>query len=121
MRAVAILLAALFVCAAVAEEKPKAVRALIESCSGCSLNRLHEVRKFVKQEAAYYEPQVKVNFIGGRKPVIHFFDAEDNKIETVDLSPLTTKECLALLDDRGFKRNRAHPDDDTFQENSPEL
>ena len=33
--------------------------------------------------------------------------------QTVDLSPLTTKECLALLDDRGFKRNRAHPDDDT--------
>lgn len=35
-----------------------------QSCSGCSLNRLHEVRRFVKQEAAYYEPQVKVKFIG---------------------------------------------------------
>jgi hypothetical protein len=43
-----------------------------QSCSGCSLNRLHEVRRFVKQEAAYYEPQVKVKFIGWLPSVFVF-------------------------------------------------
>lgn len=47
------------------------------------------------------------HWLAGRKPVIHFYDANDVKIETVELSPLNNDQCLELLTSRGFKRKAA--------------
>lgn len=53
---------------------------------------------------------VEVQFIGGRSPELYFFDKDDNKIETIDLTPLSRDDAEQLLIDRGFQKKSAASD-----------
>lgn len=71
------------------------------------MNRLPEVRTFVKELAKDYE-NVEVKFIGGHNPEAYFFDAEDNQVEMIDLKPMKLAEIEKAFADRGFVKKEEH-------------
>ncbi len=73
----------------------------IRTCSGCKLNRLHEVRKFVYDEAKKYD-NMNVKFIGGHNPDLIIFNADGGEIERLDLSPLNMRQIHELFRSKGF-------------------
>ncbi|XP_057322425.1 selenoprotein M-like [Microplitis mediator] len=77
-------------------------RAVVESCSGCSLNRLPDVKKFIFQDLPDYN-NVEFKHIAGAKPELVLYD-NDLEIERLELSKLTRDECNDLLVTKGFKR-----------------
>eukprot|EP00054_Salpingoeca_dolichothecata_P014535 m.82307 g.82307 ORF g.82307 m.82307 type:complete len:72 (+) comp21042_c1_seq1:408-623(+) len=65
-----------------------------------------EVKKFVKQIAPDYE-NVEVKFIPGATPEAKFFNADGEEIEVVNLSNLSTDDCIEVLHSRGFVSKKA--------------
>ena len=72
----------------------------IRTCSGCKLNRLHEVRKFVYDEAKKYD-NLNVKFIGGHNPDLFILNGED-VVERIDLAPLSLAQIHQLMKNKGF-------------------
>ncbi|KAK5646085.1 hypothetical protein RI129_004549 [Pyrocoelia pectoralis] len=83
--------------------KKKITKALVESCSGCKLNRLKDVKDFIYVDIPTYS-NIEVNFIGGASPELIFMSDDDEEIEHVDLEPLTRKECNDLLINNGIRK-----------------
>ncbi|CAG5011097.1 unnamed protein product [Parnassius apollo] len=77
--------------------------ARIETCRGCSLNRLPEVKKFVMEDAPNYE-KLDVKFITGAEPEIIFLDESDNELERLRISHLSRSECNELIQSKGFSK-----------------
>ena len=73
----------------------------VRTCSGCKLNRLHEVRKFIKDEAKSYGLNVK--YIQGRNPDLVFIDDSEKETEIIDLSPLSRNQIRKLVESKGFR------------------
>ncbi|XP_045446027.1 selenoprotein M-like [Melitaea cinxia] len=86
-----------------AYDKEKIVSARIETCRGCSLNRLPEVKKFVMEDAPFYD-RVEVKFITGAPPEVILLDAADQELERIALSNLNREECNKVLGDNGFAK-----------------
>nr|CAI5819331.1 unnamed protein product [Callosobruchus analis] len=86
------------------------VRARLESCPGCSLNRLPEVKAFVYDDIPKYE-NVEWKKISGAPPELIFLNEADEEVERYFLSTLNRVECNKLLQSKGFK----------LKENSKEL
>ncbi|VEN60100.1 unnamed protein product [Callosobruchus maculatus] len=78
------------------------VRARLESCPGCSLNRLPEVRAFVYDDIPKYE-NVEWKKISGAPPELIFLNEADEELERYFLSKLNRDECNQLLQSKGFK------------------
>lgn len=74
-----------------------------QSCRGCSLNRLPEVKKFILDDAPKYE-RLQVNFITGAPPELVLLGDGDAELERLALSSLTREQCNELLISRGFKQ-----------------
>ncbi|XP_056638907.1 selenoprotein M-like [Diorhabda sublineata] len=83
----------------------KIVRARLESCPGCSLNRLLEVRQFAYEDIKKYK-DVEWKKISGAKPELVFLNDQDEEIERVPLSTLNRKECNEVLTSRGFTQEK---------------
>ena len=82
-------------------------RAHIESCSGCKLNSLPEVRKFVMDESVgglSFE-RVSRKFIPGHNPDIIMFNDLNVEEKRIDMSKMTFQELVDLMIDSGFTRN----------------
>lgn len=75
---------------------------MFQSCPGCSLNRLPEVRKFFYEDVPKYE-DVEWKKIGGAPPEAIFLNEADEEVERHQLSKLTRQECNDLLQKRGFE------------------
>ncbi|CAH3879684.1 unnamed protein product [Pieris brassicae] len=75
--------------------------AKIETCRGCSLNRLPEVKNFVMQDAPLYD-RLEVKFISGAPPELVLLGDGDMELERLPLSNLKRQECNNLLEDKGF-------------------
>ncbi|KAF7269579.1 selenoprotein M-like [Rhynchophorus ferrugineus] len=93
----------LIVACSQAEKDKKIVSARIESCPGCSLNRLPEVRAFIYEDIPKYGIEWKR--IPGNPPELLFFNAADEEIERHELRNLNRKSCNRLLESRGFQMN----------------
>ncbi|XP_023952398.1 selenoprotein M [Bicyclus anynana] len=91
------------VTAATAYEKSDIVSAKIETCRGCSLNRLPEVKSFVMDDAPFYD-KLDVKFISGAKPELIFLGNSDQELERIGLSDLSRQECNELLLEAGFNK-----------------
>ncbi|CAH1999536.1 unnamed protein product [Acanthoscelides obtectus] len=78
------------------------VRARLESCPGCSLNRLPEVRAFVYEDIPKYE-NVEWKKISGAPPELIFLNDADEEMERYFLDRLNRDECNKLLQSKGFK------------------
>ncbi|KAF9795673.1 hypothetical protein SFRURICE_003866 [Spodoptera frugiperda] len=89
-----------------AYENSDIVSARIETCRGCSLNRLPEVKRFVMDDAPNYE-RVEVNFFNGAPPELVLLGENDRELERLPLSQLTRQQCNELIQERGFtKKNK---------------
>lgn len=89
--------------AASAYEQVDIVSARIESCRGCSLNRLPEVKKFVMNDAPTYD-RLDVKFISGAPPELVLLGEGDHELERLSLSQLNRDECNELVQSRGFTK-----------------
>ncbi|KAJ8912936.1 hypothetical protein NQ315_017267 [Exocentrus adspersus] len=78
------------------------VKVRLESCPGCSLNRLSEVKSFFYEDVPKYE-NVEWKKISGAPPEMIFLNEADEEIERHILSRLTREECNRLLQSKGFK------------------
>lgn len=91
----------------IAEEDKKlrdrVVRAEVQSCRGCALNRLPEVKSFIYDDLPKYV-DVVFHPIPGAPPQLVLFNGAQEEIKRTDLAPLSRDECNALLNDWGFKR-----------------
>ncbi|CAH0555300.1 unnamed protein product [Brassicogethes aeneus] len=82
----------------------KISRVRLESCPGCSLNRLHEVKQFFYEDVPKYE-NVEWKRIGGAPPEAIFLDENDEEVERHMLKDKSREECNTLLTSRGFIMN----------------
>ncbi|XP_019876371.1 selenoprotein M-like [Aethina tumida] len=79
------------------------VKVRLESCPGCSLNRLHDVKKFFYEDVPLYD-NVEWKKIGGAPPEAIFLDENEVEVERHLLGRLTRSECNQLLESKGFKK-----------------
>lgn len=95
---------ALFACTFAEQAKDEELysRAVIESCPGCSLNRLPEIRKFIYEDVPKYN-NVEFKKIHGAKPELVLYDNTDTEVSRIKLEQLTRKECNQLLASKGFQ------------------
>ncbi|XP_033322101.1 selenoprotein M [Megalopta genalis] len=77
--------------------------AKVESCGGCTLNRLPDVKDFVYKDVPTYD-NVEFKHIRGAEPELVLFDHNNEEIERLPLSQLTREECNNLLTSKGFTR-----------------
>lgn len=75
---------------------------ILQSCSGCSLNRLTDVKKFIMEDVPNYE-NVVFKPIQGAKPELVILDENDHETDRIPLSKLNRHECNQLLKKQGFK------------------
>ncbi|XP_076160896.1 selenoprotein M-like [Ptiloglossa arizonensis] len=80
--------------------------ARVESCKGCRLNRIPDVRDFVFEDIPNYN-NVEFKHIQGADPDLVLFDENDKEIERLPLTKLTREECNNLLMSKGFTKKIA--------------
>ncbi|CAB3234796.1 unnamed protein product [Arctia plantaginis] len=90
---------------AAAYEQSDIISARIETCRGCSLNRLPEVKRFVMDDAPFYE-RLQVKFISGAPPELVLLGNDDRELERILLSELSRQECNELVQARGFTKKK---------------
>ena len=81
-------------------------RAEIETCSGCKLNRLPDVKRFVTDEesGALSFASVTRKLIPAHNPDIVFYSVENMVVERIDMTKFTFDDLVSLLISRGFVR-----------------
>jgi len=72
------------------------------------LNRLPEVKKFLKEHIPDYD-NVSVDWVHGAPPVAYFYDSEGKQVESIDLARYSTNEIISLLAEKGFTKRNATP------------
>jgi len=104
LQTVLFFVATLFITATAADPLP-GVSALIESCGGWSLNRLPELKSFLKEpDGVDLYKQVEVEFIPGRKAVMTIYQ-DGVETEKVTLSDYNDEEKLhELFLGKGFEK-----------------
>lgn len=100
MRSLSLLATLLFLTSLVNAE----ISGKIESCSGWALNKLPQLKSFLKDGEAEEYQNVEVTFIPGRKAVLTIYESGKER-EKVTLSDISTKpEMHKLMVDKGFER-----------------
>ncbi|XP_020290941.1 selenoprotein M-like [Pseudomyrmex gracilis] len=77
--------------------------ARVESCGGCSLNRLSDVKQFIFEDVPQYN-NVEFKHIQGAVPELVLFNEHEEEVERLLLAKLTRKECNELLVSKGFTK-----------------
>ncbi|XP_029049546.1 selenoprotein M-like isoform X1 [Osmia bicornis bicornis] len=101
--AVIFFLAAAFVTSTVDSVSNYYAFARVESCSGCRLNRLPDVKQFIFEDVPNYN-NVEFKHIQGAVPELLLFNENDEEVERLPLSSLTREECNNLLVSKGFTK-----------------
>ena len=80
------------------------IRAEIQTCSGCKLNRFPSVRKFVMDEdqGALSFRRVTRKFIAGHNPDLVMFGADDAEVKRLDMTEYSFDELVTILYSNGF-------------------
>uniref|UniRef100_A0ACD6B5C2 Selenoprotein M n=2 Tax=Sus scrofa TaxID=9823 RepID=A0ACD6B5C2_PIG len=84
-------------------------RARVETCGGCQLNRLKEVKAFVTQDIPLYHNLV-MKHLPGADPELVLLGHRFEELERIPLSDMTREEINALVQELGFYR-KAAPED----------
>ncbi|KAK9303660.1 hypothetical protein QLX08_004747 [Tetragonisca angustula] len=77
--------------------------ARVESCSGCRLSRLPDVKQFIFEDLPNYN-NVEFKHIPGAVPELLLFNENEEEVERLSLSSLTREECNNLLISKGFTK-----------------
>ncbi|XP_046666974.1 selenoprotein M-like isoform X1 [Homalodisca vitripennis] len=68
----------------------------LQSCRGCSLNRLPDVKSFIYSDLPKYRG-VEFHPIHGAVPHLVLFDESDKELDRINLSSLSRDECNELV------------------------
>ena len=80
----------------------KEISGKIVSCSGCALNKLPELKAFLKGLGAEMYRNVEIEYIHGRPPTLTIYE-DDVEIEKVTLTDYKTRDDLHnLFLEKGF-------------------
>lgn len=80
----------------------QAVTGKIVSCSGWALNRLPELKSFLKDGEAEWYQGVEVQYVSGKSAVLSIFHDGEFQ-QDIKLTPLTSKELMhSLMEGYGF-------------------
>ena len=74
------------------------VHAKIESCSGWALNKLPQLKSFLKDGEAESYKNVEVKFVHGRKAVMTIYESSDDGDKSGEESGWVEKEQIVLSD-----------------------
>eukprot|EP01006_Ploeotia_vitrea_P037045 TRINITY_DN66083_c9_g6_i1.p1 TRINITY_DN66083_c9_g6~~TRINITY_DN66083_c9_g6_i1.p1 ORF type:complete len:196 (+),score=105.52 TRINITY_DN66083_c9_g6_i1:46-633(+) len=77
-------------------EESESTFATLLSCSGCRLNRLPQIKKFIRENAREY-PALQVKYVGGDPRIKFVTGRAEQKTLTFDTSKMTEDEILAKL------------------------
>lgn len=82
-----------------------AIYGRIESCPGWKLNKLPDVKKFLRESgnADSYQ-NLEIKWIPGRIPELFIYEDDGKLNEKIDLAPLTTEGIHQILRNRGFEK-----------------
>ncbi|KAJ8679969.1 hypothetical protein QAD02_015756 [Eretmocerus hayati] len=89
----------------------KIIHAVVESCRGCQLNRLPDVKAFINEDLPQYE-NTEFKHIQGAPPELIFYNENEEELERIKLAQLTREECNELLKKKDFKRKGASVKDE---------
>nr|XP_022906083.1 selenoprotein M-like [Onthophagus taurus] len=81
--------------------RSKSIRGRIESCPGCKLNYLKEVKQFIYEDVPKYA-DLTFKKIQGHPPELVILDEDDNEMERIPLEDKNREECNFLLIKKGF-------------------
>ena len=76
----------------------------IRSCRGWKLNRLPEVKAFLKEGHVDEYEDVSITWIPGHTPELHILNDEGELTEKVVLKDYTTDGLHDLMEEKGFKK-----------------
>ncbi|KAJ0180221.1 hypothetical protein K1T71_003625 [Dendrolimus kikuchii] len=99
----------LFFVICAAYEDSDIVSARIETCRGCSLNRLPQVKSFVMDDAPKYD-RVEVKFISGAPPELILLGEGDQELDRLPLANLSRDQCNELIESKGFTKQSQKSD-----------
>ncbi|KZC11882.1 Selenoprotein M [Dufourea novaeangliae] len=74
-----------------------------QSCGGCTLNRLSDVKDFIYKDVPNYN-NVEFKYIRGAAPELVLLNHNNEEVERLPLSSLTRNECNDLLSSKGFTK-----------------
>ena len=77
------------------------VGARVKTCSGCRLNSLTEVRRFIKDEMRRY-PAIDLQYIGGHDPIIEFVNQYNRVVLREEMAPFSIRELHTLVQSHGI-------------------
>ncbi|CUG60874.1 selenoprotein M, putative [Bodo saltans] len=89
------------------------VGARVKTCSGCRLNSLTEVRRFIKDEMRRY-PAIDLQYIGGHDPIIEFVNRYNRVVLREEMSPYSIRELHTLVQNHGIHTYTPKPSFDPF-------
>ena len=81
--------------------KKERLKGVIYSCRGWELNKLPEVKNFIKYDLKYFNVDI---FYSGGKPRLVIYSSNKKEIETIDLSPYNRKQLFELFKLKGLKK-----------------
>jgi hypothetical protein len=81
-------------------------RAEIQTCSGCKLYALPEVKKFVIDErlGALSFERVTRKILRGQNPDIVMFSDDGTEIARIDMTPYSFADLVKILENHGFQK-----------------
>jgi len=82
-------------------QKKDVMMGRVQSCSGWRLNKLPEVKRFIKRDLELFH-NVEFKNKPGASPELHLLDEYGQLVEAIDLAPLDQKGCNELLIKKGF-------------------
>ncbi|XP_001600851.1 selenoprotein M-like [Nasonia vitripennis] len=85
-------------------------RAVVESCRGCQLNRLPDVKAFILEDVPLYD-NAEFKHIQGAPPELVLYDHAEKEIERLQIGLLTREECNELMYEKGFKKSKPIKDE----------
>ncbi|OAD62762.1 Selenoprotein M [Eufriesea mexicana] len=77
--------------------------ARVESCRGCRLSRLPDVKQFIFEDLPNYN-NIEFVHIQNAVPELLLFNENKEEVERLPLSSLTREECNNLLISKGFTK-----------------
>jgi len=87
-------------------------KAVLETCEGCKLVRLEQVKIFAYQDLPMYE-NAAFKRVPGKPPTMVFYDKEMKAVERVDLTRMDDRAALnRMMEERGFRmksQNQGQP------------
>ena len=78
----------------------------IESCGGWRLNKLPEVKQFIREDFEKKYVNTKFNKIPGKSPELIFYNQGGEVLERLDITKLSRLELNELMEKKGISKKQ---------------